>query len=136
MDPEQVEKLIQQAVEYARLSVDQLILDERVERVDDDAENGEFVNLIAELSAVEPQDFTWANNHFSLMTHFLFPNLSLEERKIIEKRAAVSSVAHLSNYRRQAFEEACREINTFESKLTAAQMAILEAKPFNQASTL
>ncbi len=132
MFQEQVEKLIQRAVEYAHLAVDQLMLDERVERVDEDMENGEFVNLLAELSAVEPKDFMWADKHFSLMTHFLFPNLSPEERKVIEKRAAVSSGAHLSEHRRRAFVEACLEANAFESKLTAVQMAILDSKPFNE----
>jgi hypothetical protein len=119
-------------LEYARLAVDQLMLDERVERVDEEIENGEFVNLLAELSAIEPKDYMWADKHFSLMTHFLFPNLLPEERKAIEKRAAVSSVAHLSEQRRRVFNEACKEINAFESKLTAAQMAILDSKPFNE----
>ena len=134
MQQEQIEKLIQQANEYAQFSVEHLILDERLERAGEDAEDGEFVNLLAELSAFAPRDFMWANKQFSLMTHFLFPNLSPEERKVIEKRAAISSVAHLSEYRRRTFIEVSREMNTFERKLTAMQMAILESKPFNLAT--
>lgn len=129
-----VEDFIVLAEDYAEAALAHLLLDQSIEPVADYQKHAEIINAISTFSKNHPAGFTWHSNYHRLICHYLFPNLSEDERKPIVTMYSMAihyggkppDESSMGRWR-----EAKARVDVFETKLTAMQMAILETKSFH-----
>lgn len=147
--------LYHDAVKYAWYACDHLVLDTIIEKAPPIdpvilEQMSEFDQLIEKLKDVprlmsrqSPKGYSVSHYLDKFIIHYLFPNLSSEERSAIADTA--SDVSFIFTYRsdqkdvewvRKRVVKKVEAMRNFESKLTVVQMALLDSRFCNPDSTI
>jgi hypothetical protein len=142
--PDKVKELLGKAEEYAELALGNFMLEDVIERVPETDEISAVINAVAEWSAKSPLSFL-AQNHFAqLELHFLFPNMSPEERELLNRMALAADNVRSARINNHPFEEHLQQWGRrkaivteadIEKKLTAIQIEILDTEKFTPKGT-
>ena len=137
-----MQKLCEDAEAYADLACKHLVLEPvfDVKPISDDADPLEqfavgLSTLLAHATRENPEGLTCFKYRSEFILHFLFPNLSVEERNAIGDVAALASSIygsrinhHVPNQRELGkWREKRDALAGLETKLTVVQMALLDS---------
>ena len=137
--PNEVKKLLEKAEEYAELALENFILEEVIERVPETDKISTIINAAAEWSAKSPLGFMAYGHWDQLELHFLFPNMSPEERELLNRLAIYADSVRSAKMNHHPLERDIQnwtaakskvEQSGIEKKLTAVQIAILDSEKF------